>query len=291
MELRRTGRPAGSTFSSSPLRVERAGAGAIRPRPKKSLGQHFLTDQNIIRRIVDAADVSPGGTVIEIGAGPGDLTAELASRGANVLAVELDQGLCAWLRQRFAGAGNVTILEADALRLDVRGLVGLGEKYVAVGNLPYNVGTAIVRHLLESEPRPERLVVMLQKEVAEAMLARPGGMSLLSAGMQVYATGRRLFDVAAGSFVPPPKVKSSVVRLEVRPGPLVPDAERERFFEVVRAGFSAPRKQLRNSLANGLGIGVRESEEAIRQANLDPARRPQELSIEEWLRLARSVDE
>jgi 16S rRNA (adenine1518-N6/adenine1519-N6)-dimethyltransferase len=270
--------------------VEVSEGASDRVSPRKALGQHFLRDRNIIRRIVEGAELSVDENVVEIGAGTGELTAELAARAGRVWAVEVDEDLCRRLRHRFEGVDNVEIVQADALRLDVAEFFGAREPYVVVANLPYNAGTAIVRQLLESEHGPQRLVVMLQKEVAESMLAQPGRMSLVSVGVQVYATGRRLFQVPPGAFLPPPKVRSAVVRLDVRAEPLVPLAERERFFEVVRAGFSAPRKTLKNSLANGLRLDPAEATEAIERAGIDPARRPQALSVGDWLRLSRSID-
>jgi 16S rRNA (adenine1518-N6/adenine1519-N6)-dimethyltransferase len=281
-------RPAGSTSSSSrprpPRRRERP-----QPTPRKSLGQHFLTDRNILRRIADAAGIDERATVVEVGAGPGDLTAELATRAARVFAIEIDRSLCRRLRERFAATPNVIVVEQDALDLDASALTG-GVEYVVVGNLPYNAGTAIVRRLLEAPLPPRRLVVMLQKEVALSMLAPPGDMGLLAVSVQVYATGRRLFDVPAGAFHPPPKVTSSVVRLELRPRPLVPASERASFFRVVRGGFSAPRKQLRNALANGLDLEPAAGEAVLRRAGIDPRARPGSLSLQDWLRLAREFD-
>jgi 16S rRNA (adenine1518-N6/adenine1519-N6)-dimethyltransferase len=263
-------------------------AAAAAPRPKKSLGQHWLRDRNIIRRIVDAAEVAPSDQVLEVGPGLGDLTQALAERASRVVAVEIDPRLAAELRRRFAAEPRVTVLEQDALQLDPAALFGPEGEYLVVSNLPYNVGTAIVRHLLQARPRPRRLVVMLQKEVAAAMLAPAGRMGLLAVAVQVFATGRRLFDVAPGAFSPPPAVQSSVVRLDVRPEPLVPEAEQPRFFEVVRAGFSAPRKQVRNALVQGLGVSAAEAEAMLRRAGIDPARRPGSLGIEEWLSLTRA---
>jgi 16S rRNA (adenine1518-N6/adenine1519-N6)-dimethyltransferase len=217
------------------------------------------------------------------------LTEALAKRGAEVWAVEVDRGLAHSLRERFADVTRVHILEQDALAIEVGAIFGGGRPFSVVANLPYNVGTAIVRRLLESEPRPSRLVVMLQKEVALAIVASPGHMSLVSVGVQVFATGRRLFDVAPGAFFPPPKVMSTVIRLDARSEPFVPAEERPHFFEVVRGGFSAPRKQLRNSLANGLGVDAQETTAALDKAGIDPTMRPQELSIEQWLALSRRL--
>jgi 16S rRNA (adenine1518-N6/adenine1519-N6)-dimethyltransferase len=280
-------RRAGSISTSSRRRRE-APAAAASVRPRKALGQHFLSDRNILNRIVDAAELSPGDGVLEIGAGRGDLTAILAERGHTVTAVEIDRDLAAALTSRFAAAENIRIVEADALDLDTRSLFDR-RAFSVVANLPYNAGTAIVRRLLEREPRPRRLVVLLQKEVALAMAAGPGAMSLVSIGVQVYAVARKLFDVQPGAFFPAPRVMSSVVRLDVLEEPRVPPAEIAGFFAVARAGFSAPRKQLRNSLANALGISPQLAGAALVRAGLGPAVRPSELSIDQWLQLSRSL--
>jgi len=238
---------------------------------------------------VDAAEVAPSDQVLEVGPGLGDLTQALAERAGRVVAVEIDPRLAAELRRRFAAEPRVTVVEQDALHLDPASLFGPGGEYLVVSNLPYNVGTAIVRRLLEARPRPRRLVVMLQKEVVAAMLAPAGRMGLLAVAVQVFATGRRLFDVAPGAFTPPPAVRSSVIRLDIRPEPLVPEPEQGKFFEVLRAGFSAPRKQIRNALAQGLGVSAAEAEAMLRRAAIDPARRPETLGIDDWLRLTRAA--
>jgi 16S rRNA (adenine1518-N6/adenine1519-N6)-dimethyltransferase len=234
--------------------------------------------------------VGPQHIVIEVGSGPGDLTAELAGRAGRVFAVEIDGALCVDLGRRFADAANVTVLHQDALTLDVAAVLGPEAAYVVAGNLPYNAGTAIVRHFLESRPPPARMVVMLQQEVADSMLAQPGDMSLLALSVQIYASGRKLFEVAPSAFFPPPKVRSAVIRLDILPSPLVRDDQRPRFFRVARAAFSSRRKQLRNSIAQGLGMTGASSEALITAAGIDPSLRPQELTIDEWLSLSESVD-
>jgi 16S rRNA (adenine1518-N6/adenine1519-N6)-dimethyltransferase len=161
--------------------------------------------------------------------------------------------------------------------------------YVVVANLPYNAGAAVLRHFLEADRPPRRLVVMLQREVAEAITAAPGSLSILGVATQVYAEAKRLFNVAPGAFQPPPKVTSTVIRLDVRPQPLVSPDERERFFRVLHAGFSAPRKQLRNALAQGLDCEPGDVVPAIEAAGLEPTVRPQDVSIDGWLRLARAL--
>jgi 16S rRNA (adenine1518-N6/adenine1519-N6)-dimethyltransferase len=228
--------------------------------------------------------------VVEIGPGLGVLTQRLVNAAGRVIAVELDAKLADRLRDQ----GNVTVVHADALKVEPAGLletagIPIDTPYVLVGNLPYNVGTAIVRHFLESSHPPVRLIVMLQREVAESMTAPAGQMGLLGVSVQVYARARKLFNVPPRAFYPPPRVTSSVVRLDVREQPLVPRDEVERFFRVVRAGFSAPRKQLRNTLAQGLKAPPADVATALEAAAIDPTLRPQQLAIEDWLRLSRSV--
>ena len=271
--------------------------------PTKSLGQHFLTDTSVLNRIVAAAFLSPGDTVIEVGPGLGALTQRLIEAAGHVIAVELDAKLADRLRaipssstgrgQR-QGFSPFTVVHADALLASPTDLLEAASlpsetPYVVVGNLPYNAGTAIVRRFLEATHQPQRLIVMLQREVAESMTAPVGETGLLGVSVQVYAEARRLFNVPARAFYPPPKVTSTVLRLDVRPEPLVPRPEIDAFFRVVRAGFSAPRKQLRNTLANGLAISSEEATGAIEAAGLDGSVRPALLSVDDWLRLSRAV--
>ena len=260
--------------------------------PSKALGQHFLTDYAYVNRIVVGADLGPGDTVVEIGPGLGVLTERLATAARRVIAVELDTELAARLRD--TAPANVTVVEGDALTvepaelLEAAGLTA-DAPYVLAGNLPYNVGTAIVRRFLEADHPPLRIVVMLQKEVAEGMTAPAGELGLLGVSVQIYAHARKLFNVPPWAFYPPPRVTSGVVRLDERETPLIAPAERERFFRVVRAGFNAPRKQLRNTLAQGLGMPPAEIAAAIRAEGLLPELRPQQLRVEDWLRLSRRL--
>jgi 16S rRNA (adenine1518-N6/adenine1519-N6)-dimethyltransferase len=268
--------------------------GPTGPFPKKSLGQHFLVDLDVVARIVAAGGLSGSETVIEVGPGTGVLTERLAEAAGRVVAVELDSGLVRRLQERFAGSEKVTIIEADVLSQPPHAFlaavdVSASQEYGVFGNLPYNIGAAVLRHFLEAEAPPRWLVVMLQREVAAAVCAQPGDLGLLGVAVQVYAEASRLFDVPPDAFAPPPKVTSSVIRLDVRPEPLVPAPERDRFFAAVRAGFSAPRKQLRNSLAQGLQRPVEAVLPAIEGAGLTSSLRPEQLSVGDWLRLARRL--
>jgi 16S rRNA (adenine1518-N6/adenine1519-N6)-dimethyltransferase len=284
--------------------------------PTKSLGQHFLTDANILNRIVAAASLTADDTVIEIGPGLGALTQRLLEAAGPVIAVELDAKLAdrlvkisllpdesvasaaasALLARRGVGGevSPLTVVHTDALLVSPADLLEAASlppetPYVVVGNLPYNAGTAIVRRFLEATHQPQRLIVMLQREVAESMTSPAGDMGLLAVSVQVYADARRLFNVPPRAFYPPPKVTSTVLRLDVRSEPLVPVEEIDSFFRVVRAGFSAPRKQLRNTLANGLAISSEAATSAIDDAGLDGSVRPALLSVDDWLRLSRAV--
>lgn len=263
---------------------------------KKSLGQHFLHDASLLSRIVAAAEIDASTTVIEVGPGPGGLTTLLAAAARHLISVEIDDAFYARLREKYAGAASVTVVHADILNCDPEQLLATAglpaeQDYVLIGNLPYNIGTAIIRRFLESRRPPQRIVVLLQKEVAQSILAQPGEMGLLSVSVQLYAEARKLFDIPPGAFSPPPKVTSTLLRLDRRPVPLVPEAERPHFFRVVRAGFSAPRKQLRNSLAQGLGLEAEGVGRLIAAAGLEPEQRPQTLSVTDWLSLARTVQE
>jgi 16S rRNA (adenine1518-N6/adenine1519-N6)-dimethyltransferase len=261
-------------------------------RPAKSLGQHFLSDYGVVNRIVAAADVGPGDTVIEVGPGLGVLTERLAEQAGRLIAVEIDAKLAQRLREELAAKPNVTVVERDVLAVTPEALLaaaGLASDaaYAVVGNLPYNAGAAILRHFLEAEHPPRGIVAMLQREVADSIVGGPGKVTLLGVSVQVYAKARKLFNVPPRAFYPPPKVTSSVIRLDLLDAPLIAPGERGAFFRVVRAGFSAPRKQLRNTLAQGLGAPPRDVAAAIETAGIDPTLRPQDVTLEGWLRLAR----
>jgi len=261
----------------------RAATATIRPR--KSLGQHFLTDRRVLQRILAAASLSSADTVIEVGAGKGVLTRALAAAAGKVIAVEIDEGLCEHLRRRLAARSNVEPVCGDILSLAPDELLARAQAsppYVVVANLPYYIASAVLRHFLESAQPPATLIVMVQAEVGQSIAAPPGRMSLLSVGVQFYAQAKVLFYVPPRAFRPPPKVRSAVIRLDVRPEPAVAVDDRQAFFRLVQAGFAAPRKQLRNALALGLSIDAASARSLLDTANIDPTRRAQTLSLDEW---------
>ena len=253
--------------------------------PRKSLGQHFLIDQPVVGKILRAARLEAGDTVLEIGPGHGVLTQRLVTLAEAVIAVELDRELCAALPERLGRPANLTCIEADARTMDVDQLVCPGTAYKVVANLPYYAANPIIRNLLESHPKPRSMVVMVQKEVAESMTAAPGRMGLLSVATQVYARPRIVCTVPPEGFRPRPNVTSAVVELDIRETAAVDPGQTAGFFEMVRAGFSAPRKQLRNSLSHGLGVPAEAASELLTTAAIDGRRRPQTLELDEWRNL------
>lgn len=266
-------------------------------RPRKGLGQHFLADPNILRKIVDAAELSRETVVLEIGPGLGTLTRQLAGSAGRVVAVELDEAMIGVLREELGHLSNLELVRGDILRLDpaelIRGSRSLdlvaSLEYIVVANLPYYITSAAMRHLLEADPPPTRLVLTVQREVALRIVARPGDMSLLAVSVQFYGQPRIVARIPAGAFVPPPQVDSAVVRIDTFPAPPVDVPDIQAFFRVVRAGFGQKRKQLKNALAAGLGLPAAEVSAALTRAGVDPRRRAQTLSLDEWAGLAREL--
>jgi len=256
---------------------------------RKGFGQNFLSDPQILGAIVTAAELPCGMPVLEIGPGLGTLTRTLLAAGAQVTAVELDAALAGILEDQFTSQTAIQIVRGDILRLDPSVLMGERESAV-VANIPYNITSAIFRHLLEARLPPRRIVLTVQQEVAERICALPGDLSLLALSVQVYGSPRVCLRVPASAFYPPPRVNSAVVRVDPYERPLVPTAQRDAFFRLARAGFSQKRKTLRNSLAGGLGIDVSESEALLRRASIEAGRRAETLSIAEWLRLVETME-
>ncbi len=251
-------------------------------RARKSLGQHFLIDESVLDAIIAAAELSSKDVVIEVGPGLGILTRELARHAGNVIAVELDNELASLLQRRMSGLSNLRVVNADILKMKPAQLLGGKKDYKVVANLPYYITSPVLRYFVEASPRPSLMVVMVQKEVGEAIVAGPGKMSLLAVGLQVYSKPEIIAYVPAKSFYPQPKVDSVVVRFNMLSEPVVNVKDMARFFDVVRSGFGSPRKQLHNSLAHGLGTKPAEVTPLLQQAGIDPQRRAETLSLKEW---------
>ena len=253
-------------------------------RPDKKLGQNFLQDSSALEKIAQSAEIQADDCVLEIGPGLGSLTRFLAVSARSVAAVELDPDLIPPLKAVLTPHSNVRIVHGDILDLSISDLVDQ-PGYIAAANIPYNITSAIIRHLLESEPKPRRIVLTIQKEVAERICATPGDMSLLALSVQVYGSPRIVAKIPAGAFYPIPNVDSAILRVDIYNEPLIPREMLAHFFKLTKAGFGQKRKMLRNSLAAGLHIKPAEAETMLKQAEIDPMRRAETLSIDEWGRL------
>lgn len=265
-------------------------------RVKKRLGQHFLIDEEVLDLILSTAQLSPEDIVVEVGPGLGVLTSQLARRSGWVVAIELDSILAAILKQTLSSYKNITIINDDVLKVDPQKLLNKlesrspSEGYKVVANLPYYITSPVLRHILETEVKPRLIVVMVQKEVAEEITAKPGGMSLLSVSVQFYAEPMVMSYVPAHCFYPAPEVDSALLRIV--PYSQTPvDIDAESFFSLVRAGFSASRKQLVNSLTLGLGMAKVEVLSLLEKAKIVPQRRAETLNLDEWTRLWRLYTE
>jgi len=254
-------------------------------KARKSLGQHFLIDEAILSTIIEAAELSSKDTVIEVGPGLGILTAELARHAGKVIAVELDTRLASLLQRRLASLSNLNVINADILKVALTQLLAGKSKYKVVANLPYYVTSPALRYFVEASTKPSLMVMMVQKEVGEAIVAGPGKMSLLAVSLQVYSKPRIISYVPSRCFYPQPKVDSVILRFDMLPEPAVKVADMNGFFEVVKSGFSSPRKQLHNSLAHGLGIKPSEVAPLLGKANIASQRRAETLSLEEWAKV------
>ena len=254
-------------------------------RARKGLGQHFLVDRSVLEKIISAAELVPSDTVIEVGPGLGVLTGELVKKAGKVIAVEADPKLASSLQKRLSKFANLTVINADVLQQDPIEFIDTKRDYKVVANLPYYIAAPILRHFLEASPKPSLMVVMVQKEVGQSIVAQPGDMSILGISVQLYGKPTIVDYVPSQSFYPEPKVDSAIVRIEVYPEPAVQVADIAGFFEIVKAGFSAPRKQIRNSLALGLQLNSAEVVELLEQAGIAPQRRPETLSLQEWASL------
>jgi 16S rRNA (adenine1518-N6/adenine1519-N6)-dimethyltransferase len=250
-------------------------------RPDKSLGQNFLIDEAALLRVVEAAGIEPEDEVLEIGPGLGGLTRHLARCARQVVAVELDGDLLPPLREVLAPFPNIRLVQSDILDLDPAELM-TAPGYLVVANIPYYITSALIRHLLEARTHPRRLVLTVQREVAERITAAPGDMSLLALSVQLYGQPRIAGHIPAGAFYPAPKVDSAIIRTDLYPVARIPESDIPAFFRLAKAGFSQKRKTLRNALSAGLACPPPQAEQLLRLAGIDPQRRAETLSLEEW---------
>jgi 16S rRNA (adenine1518-N6/adenine1519-N6)-dimethyltransferase len=294
-------------------------------RPKKSLGQNFLVDEHALDNIVRAADITPADVVLEIGPGLGSLTLHLSAAARHVITVEIDRTLIPPLRSVLSAQSNVSIVEGDILKLDPTALLAVASlpdahpsttrrahsernemesenarrsaqdayraNYKVVANIPYYITSAIIRHLLEADLKPQSIVLTIQQEVAQRIIAQPDDMNLLAVSVQFYGVPRIVQRIPAGAFYPTPDVDSAVVRIDLPDQPRVAVKDVDLFFKVAKAGFGQKRKQLHNSLTAGLPLKHEQIMQALSETGIDPKRRAETLTLEEWGRLTGMVDQ
>ena len=267
------------------------------PKPRKSLGQNFLVDGRAVKKMLDAADISTTDTVLEIGPGAGVLTMALAQKAGQVIAVEKDERMVEILKEKFKGLDNVEIVHGDILKMDISSFEFRVSSFKIVANLPFYIATAVIRQFLEAENPPQEMTLIVQKEVAQRICAKPPRMNLLAVSVQVYAQAKIISYISKGAFSPRPNVDAAIIKITPYfpiscPSlfPLSPlSTSRKLFFQIVKAGFSHPRKQLLNNLSSGLGITREKTAEWLIKNNIDPKQRAETLSITDWLGLAKSL--
>ncbi len=255
--------------------------------PRKSLGQNFLHDPNMLDKIVSIAELTPDDLVLEVGPGTGLLTERIAKAAKQLTSIEVDERLQPLLENIVAQHPNLTIRYQDILKLDVNKLYE-NQRYIVVANLPYYITSAIMRHLLESDHRPTRLVLTMQMEVAERMIAKPDDMSILSVSVQFFGHPQIAARLKPSVFWPRPEVDSAVVRIDTYDKPIVDVPDSQTFFRVVRAGFGQKRKQLKNALASGLGLDAEKTAIVFDTSKIDSRRRAETLTLDEWALLTRA---
>ena len=256
-------------------------------RPRKSLGQNFLVSEGVRQQILEAADLQPGEWVLEIGPGLGALTERLAESAAGVVAVEFDSRLMPILAEILAGRMNVKLIEGDILEIDLSTILP-APGYVVVANIPYNITSALIRKLMEAKQAASRIVLTIQREVAERIVAPAGKMSLLALSVQLYGEPRLAGVIPGGAFYPPPGVDSAILRVDIRPMDPQLREHLPALFALARAGFGQRRKMLRNALASAVGLNAEQARALCESAGVDGTRRAQELTVEDWLKLAES---
>lgn len=263
---------------------------------RKGLGQHFLVNPAILHKTLQAAELSPGDVALEIGPGLGVLTRELVKHSGYVIAVELDAGIAKLLQETLSACSNFSLINRNILDLEPQDLISREKdrfpasitdpyKYKLVANLPYYITQPIIRHFCEARLKPQIMVVMVQKEVARNIVAGPGDLRILAISVQFYGKPEIIDYVPAGNFYPVPRVDSAILKITLYPQPLLEVTSEKNFFRIVRAGFCAVRKQLANSLAQGLDIPRAEVLSLVQKAGVDPQIRPEKLNLEEWARL------
>ena len=267
-------------------------------RARKSLGQHFLINSGVLKKITDAGDLSPSDIVIEVGPGPGALTAELIKKAGYVIAVVVDRAMVELLKETFYYADNLSLITADILDTEPMELIQHEKdrfpaelktaiRYKLVANLPYYITQPIIRHFCEAAVKPQSLVIMVQKEVAKNIVAQPGDLSIMAISVQFYGKPQIVDYVPSSNFFPAPKVDSAILKIDMYEKPIVDVTSEQNFFRIVKAGFCAARKQVANAISQGLDIPKAEVISLMQTAGVNPQKRAETLTLHEWANLER----
>jgi len=259
-------------------------------KPKKGLGQNFLTDETYLAKITEAAHIDKNTDVLEIGAGMGNLTRHLAAAARHVTAVELDRQLIPILKKVTRDFTNVRIVQGDILELPLNELMD-APGYVVAANIPYYITSALIRYLLECTAKPSAIVLTIQREVAQRICAKAGKLSLLELSVQVYGSPKTTVRIPAEAFYPVPRVDSAVLIVDLYDQPMIPDKQLDSFFRLAKAAFMQKRKMLHNTLAGAPGLDKEKTDLLLSRAGIDPKRRAQTLTIDEWKRLTNAYEE
>jgi 16S rRNA (adenine1518-N6/adenine1519-N6)-dimethyltransferase len=262
--------------------------------PSRSKGQNFLVNENVYGEIISAANLTKDDVVLEIGPGLGILTAKLSEKAGKVIAVELDDKLAKYLQDglKDSEVKNITVINENILDSNLKDekFKDLFPKYKIVANLPYNITSVFIRRFLTAVHKPEEMILMLQKEVAERICAKPGDMSLLALSVQFFAEPEIITKVSKEDFYPAPQVDSAVIKIKVKSYKVESDNEEKEFFRIAKFGFSAKRKMLKNNLAGGLHITPAEAENILVKAGFNPKARAEDLSVDDWKNLLRVIN-
>jgi 16S rRNA (adenine1518-N6/adenine1519-N6)-dimethyltransferase len=259
-------------------------------KPDKRLGQNFLIDEVSLQNIVEFAQISEKDTVLEIGSGLGSLTRHLASKAKLVITVEIDHRLIKPLVISLTPYPNTQIIHEDILTVQLDQIID-DEDYLVVANIPYYITSSLIRHIMEASLPPERIILTVQEEVAERICASSGNMSLLALSVQIYGTPRIKARIPSSAFFPQPKVDSAVIRIDFFSSPRIQSHLIDDFFRLSKAGFSQKRKTLRNSISGGMNLPPDATANLLSSANINPSRRAETLSIDEWIKLVENFQE
>ena len=249
--------------------------------PNKDLGQHFLTDRNVLEKMIETADLKKNDIIVEVGPGLGIMTKELAKTAKKVHAVEIDPKIAEILNTTCIKYRNINIVRGDIKDFDPKGI----GRYKVVANLPYYITSPVIKKFLEERNKPETITVLIQREVAERICAKPGRMSILAIAVQFYGQPEIKELVSPMAFFPSPKVYSAILKIKVFKKPLFEDIDTKMFFRLVKAGFGEKRKMLSNSMSGGLGIDKEMTEKLLREAGVEPMLRAERLSLDDWRRM------